>query len=285
MSFPPQEDPQPQTIITSADSDGEKHVAPVADSNADSPIAQNPKYAIQKALKNGGNLTLASDWERSIISIKTVDELIQSPYRKSDTLQLSAGIDIPFLDSWSGYAAGGVDLATGSSAFISDGYSMIATAGASYAVNPKLKFSIGLLTNKSFFSSLQAMPIIGLDWDITDRLKLRTLNGAFLSYALSKSTEIDVSLQYLDQTFAVENMQGTVFMRMDQPLVLEESSIIGSLGVRHYWKDVFSIRAFAEIAGNREIHTPAPSDGVNVIEAPKSDDRRISFGVEGGIRF
>ncbi len=245
----------------------------------------NGDLAVENTQKNGNSLVLSSNWNRASASIKTVDDLLASPYRKADTLQLSGNYDVPISESWSGYAGGGFNIATGSSASISDGYSLIASAGASYAVNPRLKFSIGLLTNNNFFNSLQAMPMIGLDWDITDRLKLRTLNGAFLSYDLGKSTEIDVSLQYLDQTFTVENLQGTVFMRMDSPVLVEESSIVGTLGVRHYWKDVFSIRAFAEIAGKREIQTPTPSEGIDIVEMPESDDQRISFGVEGGIRF
>ena len=74
-------------------------------------------------------------------------------------------------------------------------------------------------------------------------------------------------------------------MRTETPVILKESALVGALGVRHYWRDVFSIRAFAEITGQRELHFPKASGKLDVLELPKSDDRRISLGVEGGIRF
>lgn len=284
MSFPPQE--KEIVVVENSNDDVSTLGFESIQAHDDlSPLADNATLALKKTQKNGNTLLLTTGWERSIGTLHSVSDLWEAPYRKSDTLQLTAGYELPISEAWSGYAEGRMNLATGTSASLSDGYSMIATTGASYAVNPKLKFSIGLLTNKSLFDTVQAMPIIGLDWDITDRLKLRTLNGAFLSYELNRSTEIDLSLQYLDQSFAIENLQGTVFMRMDQAMALEESSVVGTLGVRHNWKDVFSIRAFAEITGNREFHTPSPPDDVNVIEIPETNDKRISFGVEGGIRF
>jgi hypothetical protein len=238
-------------------------------------------------LTSGDNqrLTFAADWQRALPGSEIEDAFAASPLRRADTLHLTTRAEVPIADNLQIFSEGYLQAQTGTTATFSNGHSIIATTGASLAVSPKLKFSIGLLTDKRFFQSIQTRPFIGLDWDITERLKLRTLNGAFLSYGLTPTTEIDLSLQYVDQSFAVENFRGTVFMRTDPPAILQESALVGALGVRHYWRDVFSIRAFAEITGNRELHFPKASEKLDVIELPKSEDRRISLGVEGGIRF
>jgi len=284
MSFPPSSQPIGNAIILQDDNpvSGFDTIYP---SITTTPLAQNARFAAQKIQKNGNHLLVSTDWHRGTSIINGVQNFVNSDTQTSDTLQLASAYRVPLTDSWSGFVEAGMNVEDRNAATISDGYNLITTAGASYSMNPSLKFSIGLLASKSSFSAAQAMPFIGLDWSITDRLRLRTFNGAFLSYDLGKSTAIDLSLQYLDRSFAIENRQGTVFMKMDQPLVMEQSSIIGTLGVRHYWKDVFSIRAFAEFAGNHETHATAPIDGVSVIQAPSADDKRIAFGVEGGIRF
>ncbi|MEQ9822789.1 MAG: hypothetical protein ABQ298_00215 [Puniceicoccaceae bacterium] len=249
------------------------------------PMAQSSRVWLGSDSELPSQWKISADWDRSLANIRNLHDLAHSPYHKTDTFELRGRYETPLSDSISAFSEAGLSLQSGTTATLTNGHSLIATTGASIAVSPKLKFSIGMLTNKHFLGSVRSMPIIGLDWDITDRLTLRTLNGAFLSYELNRSTEIDLSLQYFDDSFAVENLQGTVFMRMDQPLLLEESSLVGTFGVRHNWKDVFSIRAFAEFVGSRDLRAPSLSDGVDSVELPSTDDQRLSFGVEGGIRF
>ena len=153
-----------------------------------------------------------------------------------------------------------------------------------HIIHPKFKFSVGLISSNTIIDSVSVMPLLGIDWDITDRLNLKTANGAFLSYSLGeeRSTLLDISLQYHDPAFAIENMQGTVFLKMDDQLLSETSSIIGTVGVKHQWKDVFSIRAFAEIVGESDVIYRATEDEEAEIIQPANI---LSFGVEGGIRF
>jgi len=284
MSFPPSIHTHETDVIVQDDGPMSGFFA-ISPAITSTPLAQNARFAAQKIQKNGNVLLLSTDWNRGTSAIDNVENSVYKDAINSDTLQLTGAYRMPLTDSWSGFVEAGMNVEDHNAATISDGYNLITTAGASYSMNPNLKFSIGLLASKTRISAASVMPFIGLDWSITDRLKLRTLNGAFLSYDLGKSTAIDLSLQYLDRSFAIENRQGTVFMKMDQPLEVEPSSIIGTLGVRHYWKDVFSIRAFAEFSGNHEIHSPVPIDGVTVIQDSDTSDKRIAFGVEGGIRF
>ena len=282
MSFPAQE---PIQIPAEQIDDGWQGTLAIQDSKIDlGAVQQKSEIGAMREFSKGKILYLGAGFERSNFPNLTADNLRLSPYNKLDTLQLNSRYTFSDLGDWTGYAMGSVDLAVADQASISDGYSMIATAGASYAINPKLRLSFGLLTTRSPLMHLHAMPIIGIDWDITDRLKLRTLNGAFLTYDLGQSTQLDLSVQYRDQSFAidVENLQGTVFMKMDDDGTLEESSIIGTLGVKHNWKDVFSIRAFAEIVGNRDYEIIVDDEQ---IQKATEKDKAISFGVEGGIRF
>ena len=282
MSFPAQE--PIQVPVEQVDAGWQGTLA-IQDSEIDlGAVQQRSEIGAMKEFSKDRILYLGAGFERSNFPNLTADNLKLSPYNKLDTLQLNSRYTFSDLGDWTGYAMGSVDLAVADQANISDGYSMIATAGASYVINPKLRFSFGLLTTRSPATHLHAMPIIGIDWDITDRLKLRTLNGAFLTYDLGQSTQLDLSVQYRDQSFTidVENLRGTVFMKMDKDGTLEESSIIGTLGVKHNWKDVFSIRAFAEIVGNRDYEIIVDDEQVQKVA---EKDKAISFGVEGGIRF
>jgi hypothetical protein len=200
----------------------------------------------------------------------------------NNAVELSARYQLPITDSWSGYAAGNYAQLQAGDPRLSDGHSMIASAGASYALNPKLKFSFGLLSNTSLFARSRVMPFVGIDWSITENLKLKTLNGAFLYYDVGESTQLDLGFEYRDQILEVKNYQGTVFLQADPLVSIEESSLVGTLGVKHNWKDVFSIRAFAEYVDSREyeIEKKVPD-----FVAPKKTDSTLSFGVEGGIRF
>jgi hypothetical protein len=282
MTFPPEEPVIIQTNEVSSGWEGTMSLTnPAIVLGA---VQQKSEIATAREFSKGRILYLGAGYEKRNFPNLNLKNLMTSPFYKSDTLELSSRYVLLDQGDWTGYAMGSVDLAVADQANIADGYSMIATAGASYAINPKLRFSFGLLTTRSPMTRFQAMPIIGIDWDITDRLKLRTLNGAFLTYDFGKSTQLDFSVQYRDQSFDIdiENLQGTVFMKMDGTALVEESSIIGTLGVRHNWKDVFSIRAFAEIVRNRDFEIVLDDEQV---QKTAEQEKAISFGVEGGIRF
>ena len=282
MTFPPQDVPVMETTDLT---EGWRGSLSIAESDIDlGAVQQQSTIGAVREYSKGRILYFGAGYDRRGDSTLNSSKLGVSPFYKVDTLELNSRYVFSNQGDWGGYAMGSLDLAVADHANISDGYSMIASAGASYAVNPKLRFSFGLLSTRSPVTHFSAMPIIGIDWDITDRLKLRTLNGAFLTYDLGDSIQFDLSVQYRDQSFAidVENLQGTVFMKMDDKAIIEESSIIGTLGVKHNWKDVFSIRAFAEIVGNRDFEIVLDDEK---IQKPVEKDKAISFGVEGGIRF
>lgn len=282
MTFPPKDAP---VIKTDEADNGWRGSLAIKESDIDlGAVQQQSEIGAMRDFSKGKILYLGAGYDRRNYTTLNADNLGVSPFYKLDMLELNSRYIFSNQSDWGGYAMGSVDLAVADHANISDGFSMIASAGASYAVNPKLRFSFGLLSTRSPVMRFDAMPIIGIDWDITDHLKLRTLNGAFLTYDLGSSTQFDFSVQYRDQSFAidVENLQGTVFMKMDDKAIVEESSIIGTVGVKHNWKDVFSIRAFAEIVGNRDLEIVLDDES---IQKPVEKDKTISFGVEGGIRF
>lgn len=276
MTFPPQAEAQDVPI------EWKQNLEPTQPIIEMGTLQGKTDIATIKKLSKRTVLYLGAGFSKNYASIENTEQLNSSPFYKSDTLQLNSRYLFSTEGNWAGYALGSVDLAVADQANLADGFSMIASAGASYSINPKLKFSLGLLTTQSLSMHTQAMPIIGIDWDITERLKLRTLNGAFLTYDMGLSTQFDLSVQYRNQAFAVENHKGTVFMKMDETILMEESSVVGIFGVKHNWKDVFSIRAFAEIIGNREFEINLDEPELQKIPVK---DNALSFGVEGGIRF
>ncbi len=186
-------------------------------------------------------------------------------------------------DTWSSFNISELSVSDSTELQVSDGFSMVVSTGVSYQINPGLKFNLGLLAADNLANDI-AFPVLGIDWSITDRLNLRTLDGAYLTYDLTddKSTQLDVSVRYHHRDFSVSNLQGTVFMGSEgQTGTLTESALIGTVGLKRQWKDVFSIRAFAEFMTEQELQLNESQE-----EAQKIDtEDTISFGVEGGIRF
>jgi hypothetical protein len=165
----------------------------------------------------------------------------------------------------------------------SDGFSLITSAQISHAMRPELHLSLGVLGFGSRTGSLQGIPFVGIDWEISQRLKLRTLNGAFLTWGIGRENQtlIDLGIEYRLRGFDIRNLRGTIVMSADSASS-EQSVLVGSIGLRHEWKDVFRIRAFAEVSEPRSIESPL--ENVELKEAP-SQQRSVVFGVEGGIRF
>jgi hypothetical protein len=207
----------------------------------------------------------------------------QSGALHSKTLQFDALAETSPERGWQGFASGSFDVAESSHFLVSDGYHLVVSAGGRYAINPQLKLTLGVLGMGSSMNSWNAMPFVGVEWEISQKLKLQTLNGAFLVYDFSgtRNTLLQLGVEYRLQSQAVQNLQGTVFLQADK-ILLDESGLVGSVGLRHYWKDVFSIRAFAEMSRTRTVELPA--DAIELPTLPEKN-RSLSFGVEGGIRF
>ena len=200
-----------------------------------------------------------------------------------DNFGVSARAVFPIEGDWSALGMANVQMAAANDARLSDGLTMTGMAATTYSFSPALKVSFGLLVSKRLENNPLALPIAAIDWDITDRLKLRTLNGAFLTYDMDaeKLTQMDLSVQYQSRSFAVENLQGTVFMRGDDEGAIKESSIVSTIGIKRTFRDIFSVRAFAEFSTRREIEVR--QDDNKIVEF--DTDSAFTFGVEGGVRF
>ncbi len=180
------------------------------------------------------------------------------------------------------FFVGGANFANGESAKFDDGITGFGAGGAVFVLSEDLSVRLGVGGMTSIEDSGFFFPVIAIDWAISDRLNLKTLDGIFvnrhnivhLSYDLTgdQGTVVDASIRYERRDVATDDDESEAFL---------ETSFISSVGVRQRIGESFFVRAYAGLETDHEIETFRSSSSLETVEI---DDAAI-IGLEATFTF
>ncbi|MCX6997286.1 MAG: hypothetical protein NTV49_09400 [Kiritimatiellaeota bacterium] len=122
--------------------------------------------------------------------------------RTTRITRLTAGGTVPLNPQWSLFAAGDVGWALVNSATAADGCTGGGMLSARRQCTTNFAFTVGLFVHTRLEANARVLPIPGLEWQITDRLGLRTAQGLMLTYRLDERRRWQV-----DGSLMVENRE------------------------------------------------------------------------------
>jgi len=110
--------------------------------------------------------------------------------------RLTAGGALPLDPSWSLFAAGDVGWALVNGAAATDGCTYGGLVSARKQCTTNVAVTLGLFVHTRLAASARLLPIPGIEWQINDRLGLRTAQGLVLTYRLDarRRWQVDGSL-------------------------------------------------------------------------------------------
>lgn len=182
-----------------------------------------------------------------------------------------------FNEAWSLMAIGAVNWGAEAGASLDEGFNYSIMVGPSYQITDDINLYAGVY----FRSRLQDQDLLigigGIDWRINDRLRLRTYNGAALSYDLfgDKHTFVELSGEYRISQYAV-NPRAPGFNR-----AVHERTVASTLAISHRFNESFAVRGFVEGQFLRRYQFRENGNSTNNFKM----DNGFSFGIAGTFAF
>jgi hypothetical protein len=175
-------------------------------------------------------------------------------------------------DNWGYFLYGGAGFSSSTHATFTDGLTGVGGGGAQYVWSPDLSLGFGLAVGTQLEDDPRVLPIINLNWQINDRWKLTTLNGATISYDVlgDKRLFADFTAKYQFRDYRVGNDTSIT----DQQILIE-------LGATYRFCPEFALRAFAGVAAGRKLEV---RHNGNEVTSQDVDPGAI-VGVRGFITF
>lgn len=228
--------------------------------------------------RTGDNLLsieFSVDWRENAFT--NVPLLGAGPYDEVRSFGLSAFNLSKLNETWGWAAFGGIRASAEEDADLGDGLTASLGGGATYYVNEKLSITFGAIVATQLEDSTRILPGIMVDWQITDDLRLRTMNGVELTYdtgAASYPIQIDASIQVDSTSFRIKEDRGGG--------AGDELSVPFVLGVRLPISKQIALRPWVSYSLYNETELRNTNGDVYLDFEP---DNAVGFGVKLSGRF
>lgn len=188
-----------------------------------------------------------------------------------------------FVDSnWGMFGVLGVSLgAEYDGGNLARGGSYRAGLSMTYSFNRKDSISFGVMAIGEEERDMYALPLLIVNWHITDDLILRTFNGFTLSYDVSgdDSTVIDLTGEYESDLFRLDTQ--TVAPGVTRTPTVEKQSAVIAAGVTQRFENGLYIRGYIEGIVYRKFEFRENHSTFRTIKT----DPAIGLGIQGGWNF
>ena len=198
------------------------------------------------------------------------------PFRHVQEVRLSAQLLTPWSSTWSSQLFGAVTSGFESGAAPDDALSGIAGLGVARRFSDRLSFGLGgLLLHQISNQAITVVPIVLLDWQMTERLALRSRQDITLSYLLDSRRRLSVA--------AVASFFGRRQFRLDEagPVPAGVAELKGSeIGGRVTWEPfpALTVQGAAEAAVRQNLHLEDRA-GRDMVDVDLEDALRLSLAV------
>jgi hypothetical protein len=165
-------------------------------------------------------------------------------------------------ENWGYFGYGAITFAADTDANLGDGIMGTVAGGARYVWSEDLSLGFGLSVSTSLEDDPRVWPVIALNWNINDRLNLRTLNGATLTYDITGERKlfVDGSVRYQLREYRLDDDALGPGSGDDQSII--ESMIVGEAGVTYRFTPQFGVRGFVGFVAAREFEVRSDDDEI-----------------------
>ena len=198
------------------------------------------------------------------------------PFRHVQEVRLSAQLLTPWSSTWSSQLFGAVTSGFESGAAPDDALSGIAGLGVARRFSDRLSIGLGgLLLHHMDNQAVTVVPIVLLDWQMTERLALRSRQDISLSYLLDPRQRLSVA--------AVASFFGRRQFRLDEagPVPAGVAELKGfEVGGRITWEPfpALTVQGAAEAALRQKLHLEDRA-GRDMVDVDLEDALRLSLAV------
>lgn len=194
-----------------------------------------------------------------------------------DRIALDLFYTRPVRDEWGFFLMGGTHWTAEHDASLGEGFTATIAGGPSYAFSDDFELFAGLGYSTRLEDSNAFFPAIGINWHITDKLFLRTANGAFLTYDWhgDESLLLDVSAEYQSRDIRVESTPAT------GDTAFEDTAWILNLGATQTFENGWHVRPGVVVLLHRQLETRSARLGV----ADVDQDPGIGLNLQAGYTF
>lgn len=191
-------------------------------------------------------------------------------------------------DSWAAVGILGVRAASEDGADLTDGLTLRAALGGAYQVNRGLEVGLGIFYQDRLEDDALIIPYILIEWQINERTRLTTRNGAFLTYQLNeeRTQQLDAGISWTGNSFRLDDGRNDLLAGG----AVDEDRFDAIVGYTYRFANGFAVRAYTGMAFAQEfdLFTEAGDEvdfeatyGIEDFET----DARFIFGIEASIRF
>jgi len=198
------------------------------------------------------------------------------PFRHVQEVRLSAQLLTPWSNTWSSQLFGAVTSGFESGAAPDDALSGVAGLGVARRFSDRLSFGLGgLLLHQMGNQAITVVPILLLDWQMTERLALRSRQDITLSYLLDPRRRLSVA--------AVASFFGRRQFRLDEagPVPAGTAKLRGfEVGGRVTWEPfpALTVQGAAEAALRQNLRLEDRT-GRDIVDVDLVDALRLSLAV------
>jgi len=190
-----------------------------------------------------------------------------------------------FIDSdWGMAGLGGASFgAENNGGNLGNGATFRAGIALSYYWGQRNSFSLGAMAIGQDERNVFVLPLPILNWQITERLNLRTFNGFTLNYDLfgDNSTSVDFTTEYDSDLFRLRTQPIVPGSNFIITPTVEKESVVLATGITHRLNKQFFIRGYLEGYVYRRFEFRQNKSTYRTI----STDPAFALGFQGGIRF
>lgn len=196
---------------------------------------------------------------------------------KVDSLGISLFSAHPIDSQWSWYGTTGASWAADRQARLSAGGVYFVSGGVTYKFTEDFRLSAGITVKSRLQDSTAILPTPGIDWQISDKLRLYTANGAFLTYDYfgDKSTVLDAGVRYSSRDLRLESTPAA------GRRALRDTAWALDMGATYTFANSWFVRPGLSVILERDLETRTQRAGNSKME----QDTALSLSLSGGYRF
>lgn len=180
-------------------------------------------------------------------------------------------------DEWGWFGFGGIKFTADDRASLSDGDTYFVSGGATYQFADNFRLSAGASVSTQIEDDVQVLPALSIEWDISERLSMRTANGVFFEYDWfgDEETVVDFSVAYESKDIRLEKT-GAAGER-----ALQDRSFDIAIGATQSFYSGWFIRPGLTLKLDRELETKTERLGSSELQ----QGTNIGVSISGGYAF
>lgn len=130
---------------------------------------------------------------------------VSKPFSQVTTVRLSPGVLVMLDDRWSIQGGFSADFSGETDVDVGDAATYGGFVSVRYAFSDRLSVTGGVSVRSVLEDDVRVLPVIGIDWDITDRLNLATRGpGVRLTYFFSRDFDVSLLASYESRDFRLD---------------------------------------------------------------------------------